>query len=894
MRIGSHSPRISRLMAAVAILCMSIGPGRPAAEKDILRSTLKNGLRVVIVRNPLAPVVTTEINYLVGSNEAPEGFPGMAHAQEHMMFRGSPGLSADQLSNIVAAMGGDFDADTEQTVTQYFFTVPAPDLDIALRIESIRMAGVLNQQSLWDQERGAIDQEVATDLSNPEYKFYSRLLEAMFAGTPYAHDALGTRDSFAKTTAEMLEKFHKTWYAPNNAILVIVGDIDPAQALEETKKLFESIPFRQLPPRPAVRLGAIKAATIELETDLPYGLSVVSYRLPGYDSPDYAAGEVLADVLGSQRAELYALVPQGKALDAGFDTQELPAATIGYAMAAVPQGVDESALVPVLKNIVAGYVKNGVPADLVEASKRHEIADAEFQKNSVSGLAAAWSQVLAVEGRSSPDEDIQAIKAVTPSDVNRVAKQYLNSDTSIVAILKPRPSGKPVSSRGFRGKESFAPKQARPVALPDWAKKIEGAPRVPGTDVKPVVTTLPNGLRLIVQPETISPTISVLGQVKANPDLQTPSGKEGVSRVLDALFSYGTATLDRLAFQKALDDIAANESAGTSFSLQVLTDNFERGMELLSANLLHPALPERDFTVVQKEAADAAAGELQSPGYLSRQALLEALYPKGDPALRRATPASISSLNIQDVKTYYGKVFRPDLTTIVIIGQVTPDKARDVVERYFGAWKAIGPKPEIDLPRVPMNKPSLAVVPDTSRVQDEVTMAETLDLTRSNPDYYALQLGNHVLSGAFYATRLYHDLREEAGLVYTVESTLDVGKTRSRFQVYYACDPQNVAKARAMVLNDLRQMQTTPATPKELQQARTLLLTRMLLSEASEDGIAGRLLDLSVRELPIDEPALAARHYVEMTADQVQAAFKKWLRPDDFVQIVRGPQPLGP
>ena len=142
----------------------------------MLRATLDNGLRVVIVRNTLAPVVTTIVNYLVGSNEAPEGFPGMAHAQEHMMFRGSPGLSANQLADIIAAMGGMFNADTQQTVTQYFLTAPAEDLDVALHIEAIRMRGVLDSEKLWEQERGAIEQEVAQDLSSPEYVFYTKLL----------------------------------------------------------------------------------------------------------------------------------------------------------------------------------------------------------------------------------------------------------------------------------------------------------------------------------------------------------------------------------------------------------------------------------------------------------------------------------------------------------------------------------------------------------------------------------------------------------------------------------------------------------------------------------------------------------------------------------------------
>ena len=155
-------------------------------KPGVLRATLDNGLKVVIVPNSLAPVATVMVNYLVGSNESPPGFPGMAHAQEHMMFRGSPGLSANQLANITAAMGGKFNANTQQTLTQYYFTVPADDLEVALHIEAIRMSGVMITETLWVQERGALEQEVAQNLSNPQYIFYTKLLAAMFQGTPYA------------------------------------------------------------------------------------------------------------------------------------------------------------------------------------------------------------------------------------------------------------------------------------------------------------------------------------------------------------------------------------------------------------------------------------------------------------------------------------------------------------------------------------------------------------------------------------------------------------------------------------------------------------------------------------------------------------------------------------
>ncbi len=310
-------------MTVLGMFILWVGFSGTVHGSEVLRATIKNSLRVVIVRNDLAPVITTMVNYLVGSNEAPVGYPGMAHAQEHMMFRGSPGLSAAQLANLIATMGGRFNADTQQTVTQYFFTVPTQDLEVALRIEAIRMRDVLDSEELWLEERGAIEQEVAQDLSNPMYVFYMNLLEKMFEGTPYAHDALGTRPSFQKTTGNMLKAFHEAWYQPNNAIMVIVGDVDPKETLSMVTRIFEGIPSRPTPAKLPIHLQPLKGGTIKQKTDLPYGLAIVAYRLPGFDSPDFAAAQVLADVLNSERGALYALVPQGKALEAGL-LKEIP------------------------------------------------------------------------------------------------------------------------------------------------------------------------------------------------------------------------------------------------------------------------------------------------------------------------------------------------------------------------------------------------------------------------------------------------------------------------------------------------------------------------------------------------------------------------------------------
>jgi zinc protease len=884
--------RLLPLLLVLPVFGACLHAASTPEQMNVVRTTLPNGMRIVIIRNSLAPVVTVEMNFLVGGDETPAGFPGMAHAQEHMAFRGCAGMTADQTAAIYAQLGGQDNADTQQNITQYFATVPAADLDVALQAQAACLHGIDDSQQEWAQERGAIEQEVARDLSNPTYKFISRLNEDMFADTPYAHDPLGTKSSFDATTGEMLKDFYKKWYTPSNAILVVVGDVDPDSTMTKIKQWFGDTPSHPLPARPTVDLKPVKSETFTLDSNLPYVLGFIAYRLPGTSSPDYAATQILADVLGSQRADLYGMVPAGKALAAEFGLAETyPKASVGYGLVALPSGTDSSTAVHEMRQILANYGEKGVPEDLVAAAKRSEVASAEFQRNSIPGLANVWSEALAAEGRTSPDEDIEAIKRVTLADVNRVAKQYLVEQNSITATLKPVPTGEPVSEKGFGGGEKVTSAPTKPVQLPSWAVGALAELKVPADYITVSDTTLPNGLRLIVKTDPTSPTVSVLGSVKNNGDLQTPAGQEGVSDLLGGLFSYGTQTLDRLAFQKALDDIAANESAGFSFSVKILKDNFSRGVQLLADNELHPALPAQAFAVVRKQTAQFVAGNLQSPGYRTSRALDLALLPAGDPALREATPATVDKVTLNEVKQYHASTIRPDLTTIVVIGDVSPEEAREVIEKWFGDWRPVGPKPNTTLPPVPANKPSTVNVPDPERVQDSVVLAEQLNLNRFDPDYYPLQLGNHVLGGGFYATRLYHDLRQVAGYVYTVNVSLEASKTRASYSVTYGCNPENVLKARVLIQRDLDQMRTEDVSADELHQAKALLLRQIPLSESSEDAVAAGLLGRAEIGLPLDEPILAAKKYFELNADQVKAAFSRQIRPADFVQVVRGPAP---
>jgi zinc protease len=883
---------VKYLAAAVALALVGNAAAK-TSDADVTRATLDNGLRVVIVRDALAPVVTTEMNYLVGSDEVPDGFPGSAHALEHMMFRGSPGLTKDQLAAIAANMGGAFNADTTQAVTQYYFVAPSQDLGVALHTEALRMRGLDIADAEWAKERGAIEQEVSRDLSSPDFKFYTQLLAQLFDGTPYAHTPLGTRESFDKTSAAMLRTFHDSWYTPNNAILVITGDVDPAATLSMVKTQFGDIPRKQLPARPAFEFKPVQAKTVQLPTDSPYGSVYIGYRMPGMRDKDYATARVLSEAMGSQRAALFGMGMDGSALYGGFSGEWMPRAGGAVAVGIFPRGGNPQPVLAKMKSILAEAAAKGIDPALVEAAKRKAIAALEFKKNSVEGLANAWSQALAFQQLDSPDAMKQALEAVTPDAVNALARATFDPAHAVTAILTPESSGKPVEGKGFGGAESFASSPDKPVTLPDWAVQAFAKLEVPRSTLSPVSYTLSNGIRLIVQPESISDTVELFGKIKTNQDLQAGKDDEGVADVLDGLFPFGTASMNRLQLQQALDAISAKESAGISFSLSVPSAHFADGIALLADNELHPAMPAQAFAVVQNQMAGIVAGQLQSPDFLTELGLAKALLPANDLQLRHPTPQSVTRLTLAKVKSYYAQTFRPDMTTIVIVGKVDPAQAKQMVEQAFGAWKAEGAKPDVDYAAVPPNKPGQFNVPDTSASQDSVQMAQTIDVTRNDPARFALNLGDQVLGGGFYASRLYHDLRDTRGLVYNVGTKFDLDRYRSTYTVSFGSDPDKVAAASAIVVQDLKQMQQAPVSDSDLRRAKGILLRQIPLGESSFGAIGNQLLMLSIEDKPLDAMTIAGQHYLQLTAPEVQQAYAKHIRPDAFVTAVKGPVPKG-
>ncbi len=882
---------LARVFLALVVTAQCGGAaaaGLSPAPASVLRARLANGLDVIVVRDPLAPVAATWMTYKVGSDD--ETVTGTAHGLEHMMFRGSRGISDTQLADTMAVLGGNFNAYTESEATQFFFEVPARFLDAALTIEASRAAGLDLSPSAWRSEQGTLAQEIRRDDSSVTYRLYVRLLHRVLAGTPYANEGLGTVTSFAQQIdTARLRRFYRSWYRPNNAVLVIVGDVDPPAALANARRLFEAIPARPVPAHAPVALQPLRASTFYDRSDEPFALAMIGYRLPGLASPDYAAARIALDVLNSDRSRLAEQVRRGDALFNVVECYPFPAASLGFLGLGVPVGHSVERAVRGAQAALAGYARDGVPAALVEAAKQREIAQTAQSYGSISGVASAWSQALAVEGRT-PADDLGAIRAVRAADVTRVLRTAFDGSTASVGIARPSRGAVYHVDAGKVRDETRAAFDHHD-ALPAFAREAVAHPSLQPAQ-RPSSFRLANGLRVVVDRLPYAHSVVVRGTVQYDEARSEPASRLGVASLVGNLLGHGTALHGESEFARRADAISADLTFGNRFGLDVQPAYFEPGLALLAEGLRYPAFSPRAFELARANAAGTVAQNAHAPDTVGQGALSDALYQAGDAERVRASAGGLRSLRLADARNWYRTAYRPQATTIVVAGDVDVARVRRAFERFFGGWApgsgagTVAARPKTD--PIPLNGARTIRVPDGSRQQAAVKMVQVLDVAAGTRRYAALQLANTLLTGGFYASQLYRDLSGERGLVYYVGSNVSAKRGRALLTIEYGCDANRVSEIQAIVARDLRAMAREPVSPARLRYAKALMLNALPVARESLELTAAQLLADAVDPSRPDE-ARDLRYAVEASPAQVRDAVRAAIGPERFVTLVVQP-----
>lgn len=887
--------RLLALALSVALLPLGLEAQRTAptlTANAAQTKTLANGLKIVVVEDHAASVVQSSIYYHFGSLQETPGKTGLAHALEHMMFRGTTALSGSGLDDIPARLGAVMNANTDDDYTRYYFVVPADRLELAIRIEADRMTNLALREADWKLERGAVLGEIDGDFSNPNFKLSDAIRTKAFAGSPFALTALGHRADVAKASVADIKRYYDEYYAPNNATLVITGDVHASDAFELAERWFGPIKAKQLPQTPLpIPPPAAKPSTVSISGDTPYEVVDLAYRIPGANDRASTAPQVLASLMSSDRSPFYkSLVLSKLTLSYSASSETTLRSGLLHVTLSITPGHTAAEARAAYEVTLAQLRTTGVDPELLAAAKGGVATQAIFARDSIAGLGDRYGAAIAIEGIADPAIDDAEVAALKPSDINAALKTYLN-EPSVVGTLIPRAA----NAKGEAGaaassvSDNFSKRApSGPIVQAPWVKAALRAPVAIRSKVQPTTFTLANGLRIFVQEVHTNPTVFVSGTIDGSPAFEA-QGKEGVGSFAAGLLSYGSAKYDFDAQRKVADDLGASIDFGTSFDAHGLAHDLPALLAVLADGERNPSFPEQYLDLLRAQELAAIPQRTSDPDYLRARAFSHLLLPTGDPTLREDSLASIRAITRENLIAYEHRYFRPDLTTIAVVGDVKPEDVRAEIERNFGSWKNEGATPNVTLPPVPPTHPAKQRVP-AERDAVSVELGENA-ITRRNPDFYAFNVLSGILGGeGSFDTRLMDEVRTKRGLVYGISSTLDVSRDRGIFAITFSANPKNVRAADALVKVELNRIRTTPVTADEVARARTKIIAGALVSEESTSALVGRVENIAMNRLPLDYYADLGSHYNAITPADILRVAKTYIHPDRMIEVYTGPK----
>ncbi|MBV9718155.1 MAG: insulinase family protein [Candidatus Eremiobacteraeota bacterium] len=881
----------STLVALLWLLCaplVAVAEGGPG-DAGIFTTTLRNGLRVVVVEDRAAPVVQTSVWYGFGSLQETSGKTGLAHALEHMMFRGTPEISSGGLDDMTARLGAQMNGETSYDYTQFYFEMPADKLDVALFADADRMQHAALRAADWAIERNAVLNEIEGDESSPFFNLLARVRAAAFPSQPAGRTPLGSREDVARATVADIARYYREWYAPNNATLVVSGDVNHATVFAKAARYFGSIPAKTLPHKSDAAPVAATGQTVEAQFPFPFEILDLAYSIPGDTQRGEPAISTLATLLENQRSPFYrALVESNIALgiEANADTQ-LRGGLLHVFIILNP-GRSASEAQSVFQSTLATALQNGFDPDLVLAAKRLTIADRIYSADSIDGIGSLAGYTYGIVGERLSDEDSR-LASLRDSDVLAAARKYLNRPT-VVGHLTPNESPPRGNSQktSADATDDFSRRVPNgPIIEPTWIAKAVRTPTTARSPLAPVEFRLANGLRVIVQTKSDRPTFVLRGRIASSPAFE-PAGQEGIARLASSVADYGSASYPFAQRRKQTDEMGAFVSTGGQFMAQGLAGDFERIVHIVADGEAHPTFADPWLELERSQLANSLQSESHISGVMIDRAYDRLLLSTDDPTLRQPSPQEIAAVTQADLLAYAQRYWRPDLTTIAVVGDLSPQRVRTALESAFGTWRTDGPKPD---PRL-MPMPPAASGHDyigTAANQVYIRLGQPA-LSRSNPDYNTFLVLNQILGGAgAFESRLWQELRQKRGLVYNVSSSLDADADRGDFRVELNASPQRVVEAVDLVRSELERLRDQPVSATELQEAKVRLVSNALLDEASSGGQVKQLMDIASNELPLDYYGTLNERFARITAADVQRVARQYLHPNRLVQVYAGP-----
>lgn len=840
---------------------------------DFTTRTLPNGLRVYAIRDTTTPNVSVQVWYDVGSKDDPKGRSGFAHMFEHLMFKATRNLVPEQMDRLTEDVGGYNNASTADDYTNYYEVVPANHLQRLLFAEADRMAALVVEPKSFASERDVVKEELRQrTLAQPYGKLFSIYYPKLaYSVHPYARPGIGSLEELESAGIDDVRAFHATYYRPDNAVLVVSGNFDPAQLNRWVDEYFANIKRPSAPiPRVTVqepaRTAPVSRTVYEANTPLPAVL--ISYHVPPERSADTPALMVLNAILSAgESSRLYeSLVYRDQLAQSAstfLDTKQSTGNFVAYAMLASGKTAAEGEAA--LKREIARVRDAAVSSAELAEAKNELLTAALKQRETAEGKASLIANSVIVNGDpAAADRQIAAIQTVTAADVQRVAREYLKDQQSATIRYLPA-EGKsagttdaPITIAPTVQVAALTPPANIAVVTPapEGQRILPPAPGAPiaPTLPQPVVATLSNGIRVVTVERHDLPLVTA-SLVALGGSATDPAGKAGASSLAADLMTKGTQTRSATEIARAVESLGGSiESSasddGASIDLTVPSAQVDTAMTILADVATHPAFAPAEIDRARSQTIDGLNVAMKNPAQLSGMVADRVVY--GTRAYGQvATPTSLKALTRADLTAAYARSWTPGQATLLLVGDVTPAQARQIAEKHLGNWRAAGAATSAKAPEPAFPAPRVIVVDMPDAGQAGVVVARP-GIRRADDRYYPLAVANTVLGGGF-SSRLNQEIRIKRGLAYGAGSSVLAGRDVGLISARTQTKNPSAAEVVGLIDAEMRRLGTAPVTPAELETRQAVLIGNFGRTIETTDGVASILAGYTLQGVPLDE-----------------------------------------
>ena len=864
-----------------------------ASVEGITEYRLPNGLKVLLFPDSSRPTVTVNVTYLVGSRHENYGETGMAHLLEHLMFKGAK--KNPDITRQFADRGMDFNGTTSLDRTNYYevFQASQANLDWALQMEADRMTGSFIAKKDLDSEMTVVRNEYESGENSPSSVLVKRMQSVAYDWHSYGRSTIGNRSDIENVRIANLQAFYRTWYQPDNAVLLVAGKFDPDATLAKIARLFGAIPApkRTLPAFWTVEPTQDGERSFAVRRQGDVQIVMLGYKVPSslHDDSDVMAfaSSILGDVPTGRLHKQ--LVETGKASQVFSFGQTGYAPGLQFVGAMVKKGEPIEPVRAALTEAVENFGATPPTKEEMARVRRLYENDMERSLNDPQRVGVALSETIALGDWRLFFTGRERIKTITPEEVAAVAKRYFKRDNRVTGTFLPDDAPQRAVIPPAPSVESLL-KDFKPTASTLVSEDFE-----PTQDniMKRTQLTTAHGVKLALLSKKNRGEAVTVNLRQHMGDEKNLFGKGAVPELTGAMLMRGTSRFTR---EQLADEFDRLKIAGSLTHFQTTREHLPEALRLVAHIMKEPSFPAGEFEQLRRQSLVSLEASRAEPQAVAARALARHFdqYPKGD--VRHANSveedlAELTAAKLDDLRAFHREFYGTVPAEMAIVGDFDAAAVAPLVDELFGAWKA--PANVAPILRRYAEVAPLATMLNTPDKENGVYTARlNLDLNIDDPDYPALMLANYIFGEGGLRSRLMDRIRQKDGLSYGGGSQLEAGDLdrAGAFGISAIAAPQNLQRLDAAIRAELARAVKDGFTAAEMAGAKSGLMQQRQQTRADDGALATGWTAYLYRGRTYDWSRQFEAKLMAVTLPQLNAAFRKAIDPAKLSVVMAGDQ----